>query len=631
MKKYLIVAARIALATPADAADIVADSVSQNLVPPLHNGGSACPANVAVLSDGDFSRPGYCPLAPPPAGYTVTFDFSPAADARTTGLRIWSNAGGNYADAELRVFDVEVDYVDDGGSPQTLVLTDVDIGDTVSVPDDKFVAFTSVDPAGLRGATQIRLSNLRGRSGDARIEFREVNAVVVTPPTVILSSAPAAPGAPFTVTATFSEDVTGVDLADFAVTGATPSTLVQVSPSVYQFTVTPAPTATGVDISLPAGTVTDVDEGALNVASGTLNVIVSAALPPTDEEVLVDTIRSEELKTLRQSIARAQDMSRGARDRLGLTLRCRTLETDPEATPEELEECDHFRNAMNRPLTLSGSAETTVGRARIEGNFQQQSSNLDGTKRRLFFGAFDVTDDSDLGLIATLSARVAWERLHGDHTLWGYFVGAEASLSDVPGTYSGDRQRLGVSGGVYGARDLQNGLVADGFAVLGYGLNTLDLSDGAVDIDADYAAPTVLLGAALSGERVYDRFTLHPELALAVGYTDIGNIDYDAGAGSAEADGDYVALARLSLTPEMRMPWDIGGDTYDQGSFDVAPRLICEWVEAGNSDSDCGVGLELELSAFSNSGLHELSGRVAVESIGGSERTSLGLYLDSRF
>lgn len=458
-----------------------------------------------------------------------------------------------------------------------------------------------------------------------------MNAVVVTPPTVILSSAPAAPGAPFTVTATFSEDVTDVDLADFAVTGATPSGLVQVSTSVYQFTVTPAPAATGVDISLPAGTVTDVDEGALNVASGMLNVIVTAALPPTDEEVLVDTIRSEELKTLRQSIARAQDMSRGARDRLGLTLRCRALETDPEPTPEELEECDHFRNALNQPLTLSGSAETTDGRSRIDGIFQQQSANLDGTDRRLFFGAFDITDDSDLGLIATLSARVAWERLYGDHTLWGYFVGAEASLSDVPGTYSGDRQRLGVSGGVYGARDLQNGLVADGFAVLGYGLNTLDLSDGTVDIDADYAAPTVLLGAALSGERVYDRFTLHPELALAVGYTDIGNIDYDAGAGSAEAEGDYVALARLSLTPEMRMPWDIGGDTYDQGSFDVSPRLICEWVEAGDSSSDCGVGLELELSAFSNSGLHELSGRIAVESIGGSERTSLGLYLDSRF
>lgn len=172
MKKYLMSVVLLALSTPVVAADIVADAVSENLSPPLHNGGSACPANVAVLSDGDFSRPGYCPLVPTPAGYTVTFDFSPAADERTTGLRIWSNAGSNYADAELRIFDVEVDYVDDGGSPQTLVLTDVNIGDTTSVGDDKFVAFTSVDPAGLRAATQIRLSNLRGRSGDARIEFR---------------------------------------------------------------------------------------------------------------------------------------------------------------------------------------------------------------------------------------------------------------------------------------------------------------------------------------------------------------------------------------------------------------------------------------------------------------------------
>lgn len=620
------------VAAPAFGADILADSVSENFSVPL-NGGGACPADVTVLSDGNINVQGYCPLLPISAAYTITFDFSPATGERMTGLRIWSNAGNVYSDAELRIFDLAVEYLDANGVPQTLNLNDVDIGDTANSGDAKFVAFTGVDPDGLRGVTQIRMSDLQGRSGDNRVEFREVNAVVVTPPTVVLGANAPAPGDPYTITATFSEDVTDVDLADFAVANALLSNLVQVSQSVYTFTATPtaSASASGVLLSLPAGGVTDLDDGVTNTASGTLNLTVSGALPPSSSIVLDDTIRAEELKSLRQRLDRAEAMSRGARDRLARANHCRDIEEDENAPLEELEACHRERVALDQGLATDGVVEVSEASAQVAGTLSRKFASPDGTRRRLFFGEFDVTDDSDLGLIATLSGQVAWEYLVGRDALWGYFLGAEASLSDVPGQYTGDRERLGVSGGVYGARDLQNGLMADGFAVLGYGLNTLSLTDGALNIDADYQAPSVLLGAALSGERAYDTFALHPEMALAMGYSEIGTVDYDAGGGPASTEPGHVALARLTLTPEMRLPWDVPTEMYDGGTFSIAPRLICEWVDSGDSDSACGAGLDFALSARSLSGLHALSGKIGVEDVGGSTRKSLTLSLESKF
>lgn len=80
-------------------------------------------------------------------------------------------------------------------------------------------------------------------------------------PSVALTSA-ASPGpvaAPFSVTATFSEDVTGFDLTDIlgSVVNATLSNFLQVTPSVYTFDVTP--TANGlVTVDVPAAVAQDV-------------------------------------------------------------------------------------------------------------------------------------------------------------------------------------------------------------------------------------------------------------------------------------------------------------------------------------------------------------------------------------
>ncbi len=178
-------------AEPVQAANRVADTVTENFVPILHPG--ACIANVAVASDGDITgTAGYCPVPGQPT-HEITFNFaSPNVDEFYHGIVVWSNSGGVYTDDELRIFDVEIDYTDPvSGTPTTLVANDVDIGDTLSATDPKFVTFASLGgPAALPAITAFRISNLRG-NGTTENAFREFQ-LFSNPPEISLlkSSAP---------------------------------------------------------------------------------------------------------------------------------------------------------------------------------------------------------------------------------------------------------------------------------------------------------------------------------------------------------------------------------------------------------------------------------------------------------
>lgn len=98
-----------------------------------------------------------------------------------------------------------------------------------------------------------------------------------TAPTVSLaSSSSAATNAPFEVTATFSEEVIGLNLAEIVVTNGTASNLGNVG-GVYTFTVTP--TADGqVDVSIPADVAQDA-AGNNNTASDVLSRVYDSVAP----------------------------------------------------------------------------------------------------------------------------------------------------------------------------------------------------------------------------------------------------------------------------------------------------------------------------------------------------------------
>jgi hypothetical protein len=100
-----------------------------------------------------------------------------------------------------------------------------------------------------------------------------------TAPTVALAT-PATPAtkAPFTVTATFSEPVTGLVVGDITTTnGATVGSFNAISDTVYTFVITP--TAQGqVDVSIATGMAIDVASNG-NVASATLSRVYDTVAP----------------------------------------------------------------------------------------------------------------------------------------------------------------------------------------------------------------------------------------------------------------------------------------------------------------------------------------------------------------
>ena len=134
------------------------------------------------------------------------------------------------------------------GTSYTLSLTpDADGTVRVDLP-----AGSATDPAGNTNAAAAQLS----RTAD------------LTRPTVVLS-APAGPvGGVFAVTATFSEDVTGLGISDFTLDNATASALVG-SGTSYTLSLTPDADGT-VRVDLPAGSATDT-AGNTNTAAAQLS------------------------------------------------------------------------------------------------------------------------------------------------------------------------------------------------------------------------------------------------------------------------------------------------------------------------------------------------------------------------
>ncbi|RFM32144.1 Ig-like domain-containing protein [Chitinophaga silvisoli] len=107
-------------------------------------------------------------------------------------------------------------------------------------------------------------------------------------PTVTLSTSSLNVNAPYTVTATFSEAVTGLTLADFTVTNGTAGNLHTSDNITYTFTVTPSADG-NVTVTLPADKAVNIGDNG-NTASNTLTVVAdvtapvvtSVAVPPND-------------------------------------------------------------------------------------------------------------------------------------------------------------------------------------------------------------------------------------------------------------------------------------------------------------------------------------------------------------
>lgn len=183
----LLLAAAIFAAVPAQADYRQGVSITENFAPLIHdNGGCTAPLE-AVIDGSIIASPGFCPVTHQ-TDYAITMNFDMAQTDYATRMVVWSNAGGIFNDKELRVFDLEIRYLNPSTlAPLTYTKTNVLIDDTTGPNAPVFHNFTDAggNPINLYGIQTVKMSNLRNTAaatGTGEAAFREIQLDAFTNP-----------------------------------------------------------------------------------------------------------------------------------------------------------------------------------------------------------------------------------------------------------------------------------------------------------------------------------------------------------------------------------------------------------------------------------------------------------------
>ncbi len=462
-----------------------------------------------------------------------------------------------------------------------------------------------------------------GGSDTLTLGFTYVTEII--PPTVVLSSDANDPNSgPFTVTATFSEPVTGFDLSDVVIANGTASNL-SGSGAVYTFDVAALSVAT-VTVDVGAGA---AEDGAGNTSLAADTLVIALATPATEFAEHETEIRQVVVDAAQRNLTATLSGNR----RLVSDARTRFISSqqDGDNNPSLLVS----RNDI--PFDLDGVAQASNGVFSTSGSFFEQRGDFDGTHRRLFFGDFDVQHDSDTGsTTGTVSGRLAWERSVSDRTMMGYYIGAEVARSEISGSFDGSQTMFGASIGGYFVSALRDGLFLDGFLSFGIGQNQLQLNDGTLELESDYLTQTGTAGAALTGVLERPGYEIWPELAFTFGKTFVGTTDFVGHAyglvdNDLSLDAGDVSIANITLRTEFRVPMDRRTAANSLLLFTFAPRVICEQVTTSATLQTCGGGAEVGIISTTNDGMGKLNAKIMLDQVGDSTRTGLELNLEHRF
>jgi hypothetical protein len=430
-----------------------------------------------------------------------------------------------------------------------------------------------------------------------------------TAPTVEITGPTGVVTEDFTVTATFSEVVSGFTFESVSLTNATLVGGIDSSNApTYTFVVSPT-LGTTVEVSISANMAED-EAGNGNTASNVL--AVQAGSPASyfeeNEDAIREVIVGDALRSLRSNVATNKQLVQGALSRF-------------ESGGDTVE------------FDVDGSLKATSSSAETNGTFFGQTASEDGTALRIVSGDFDLQRDAETGSsTATINGRVAWEAMQSEATLLGYYVGGELAYSNLDDTFSGNQTRVGANVGGYVVQALGEGVFASGFASFGLGSNNLGISDEVIVLESDYITRTATIGGSLTGTYESEGYELRPELAFSYGQTWIGDVGFTGVAygltdTELSLDAGNVILANLTFRPEVILT----GGADNGAKFSFAPRFICESRETSTRVSNCGMGAEFGIMHKSEDGLSSTNLRVVRDRVGGGTQTSAMFNLQRKF
>ncbi|WP_136439672.1 Ig-like domain-containing protein [Pacificoceanicola onchidii] len=254
---------------------------------------------------------------------------------------------------------------------------------------------------------------------------------------------------------------------------------------------------------------------------------------------------------------------------------------------------------------VDGRLTIQDGTGSSDGKFGWDVYNCYTMRREILDGSFSLNWSADKGTQAMLQFSRQSEKFLSESALHGFFWGGYYSRNLVDGPADGVINGFGLNGGVYGARDLGDGLFMDYYASAAIGMHRYDLTFDAnpADITAtgDYRYAAVFGGVALSGTREYETFTLTPRVGLdlahawvsdasvtakQLGQTDTGRIELpDFSGGRLFAEVEFAGIGSKEGAAAF-------GEMMTEMSF--TPRVACEFSSYGDG-ADCSAGINISV------------------------------------
>lgn len=428
-----------------------------------------------------------------------------------------------------------------------------------------------------------------------------------TAPTVSLQGPAKIAIDPFLVVATFSEDVTGLEISDIEIVGGQITDLEVQTPgtSVYHLTVEPV-IGDDIAISIPA----DVAEDAAGNGNELSNTYAVEGLTVADvlaerENQVRDVMVKQMLGHLRQRHRRHSGMMAKAAERKGAG-------SEP----------------LSGTLNFAANGQGYAGDGSINGVGVLGNGMRAVLEGEMEFSSTDGEDDIDSSYFYL---RGALEKDLSAATMAGVFLEAEFASSEFTGAFSGSEDSNSLLAGAYVLHAFSDTLLGQAYASYGMGEHGLEMADDILSLSGDYHSESFELGAALKGSVDLGWATFAPELSMSYGETRIGELAFYGEAYGLSQNGlslmvPTVTLARVQMAPTLDLP--LSARDGASAKLSISPSLVCERYEANGTVEGCGYGLDLTALASKDGALRlSLSG----EHLNGRETYSASVSVNYGF
>lgn len=334
----------------------------------------------------------------------------------------------------------------------------------------------------------------------------------------------------------------------------------------------------------PTAVVTSTDTRFNGLAVTLATVNIADDLVDQVRDPLTNILQSDFQQTVATQSRQFGQIAKGALDRL----------RDQEDLP-----CGEIQ-----ALDVDGAADASEGAFNTAGTFNEDVFNCVTGVRKITQGSFAVNSSPSVHTQGIFTMTVQNEKRVEDNALRGFLYGGYLSSASLDGVATGEISGVGGHLGVYGANQLNNGLLADYYAAGSLGRHEFDLSFYAptapIQAVGDYSYRALYAGAGLSGELAYDSVMFRPRAGINVAYADASDADVSAtqlgitDTGHIELDpvnGTRLFAEAVWVFGEPAPEDEVDGISTETFTriFEVAPRVYCE-RGLGRDTRDCGYG-----------------------------------------